>query len=297
MTHDLAGIHFMMPTPFDDLGEIDYECIPRLIKLATDAGCKGVVCLGEMGEHHRLTESERDVVVKTAIDEAKGKLTVTVGATAQSTHMAVRNAAMAAELGGSATMVAPPRMERTNPETVFNFFKSIDDAVDIPIVVQDLPQSTNVIMPPAFIARLNQELEHIIYLNLEDPPTPPKVTSVRNIAGDDLGIFGGLGGVFLLEELLRGTCGTMTGFAYPEILVSVYNHLTNGEHNQAREVFYRYLPLIRYENQQGIGLSIRKEVLKFREALRTARVRRPGPEIDEMTRKELYETIESLGLQ
>ncbi len=296
MSHDLAGIHFMMPTPFDDLGEIDYECIPLLIKLATDAGCKGVVCLGEMGEHHRLTETERDAIIKTTMNEAKGKLTVTIGATAQSTHMAVRNVAVAKELGGSSAMVAPPRMERTNLDTVFNYYKAINAAVDIPIVVQDFPQTNNVFMPPAFIARLNQELEHAVYLKLEDPPTPPKVTGVRNIIGDGMGIFGGLGGAFLLEELLRGACGTMTGFAYPEALVSVYNHLANGEHSQAREVFYRYLPLIRYENQQGIGLSIRKEVMKRRGALRTARVRHPGPEIDETTRNELYETLESLGL-
>lgn len=297
MTEPLLGIHFMMPTPFDEEGRIIEDDIPRLVDLAAQSGCAGVVCLGEMGEHQRLLEAERDRIVSAVAQQAKGRLQITVGATAQGAYAAVHYASRARELGAGAVMVAPPTMARTNLDAVFAYYKAIDDAVDIPIVVQDYPQTTNVVMPPVFLARLNQELDHALYLKLEDPPTPSKVTAVRNILGDDMGIFGGLGGAFLLEELLRGAVGTMTGFAYPEVLVAVHNHLVNGRHDEARQVFYQYLPLIRYENQQGISLALRKEVLKHRGFLRSASTRQPGPAIDETTRQELYEAIASVGLE
>ncbi|MBI4312178.1 MAG: dihydrodipicolinate synthase family protein [Chloroflexi bacterium] len=297
MAEKLGGIFFMMPTPFDDKGEIIEEDIPRLVDLAARAGCAGVVCLGEMGEHQRLMEEERGRIVRATVAQARGKLRVVVGATAQGNYGAARYAAEARELGADAVMVAPPSMARTNLDAVFGYYKGINDAVDAPIVVQDFPQSTNVVMPPVFIARLNQELDNALYLKLEDPPTPPKVTSVRNITGEDMGIFGGLGGAFLLEELLRGAVGTMTGFAYPEVLVAVHKHVVNGQHDMARQVFYQYLPLIRYENQQGVGLSLRKEVLKRRGVLQSSRLRLPGPEVDETTRQELFRTLASVGLE
>jgi len=112
-----------------------------------------------------------------------------------------------------------------------------------------------------------------------------------------MGIFGGLGGTFLYEELKRGACGTMTGFAYPEILVKIYNYMIKAEFKKAAEIFYRYLPIIRYEFQDGIGVSVRKEVLKRRGFIRYANVRHPGLQIDEVTRKELYELLDTLKLE
>ena len=88
----------------------------------------------------------------------------------------------------------------------------------------------------------------------------------------------------------------MTGYAYPEVLVEIYRNVVEGDEERAREVFYRNVPLIRYEAQAGISLSIRKEIFKHRGALQTAKVRPPGPEIDDTTRKELQRTLESLGL-
>ena len=111
-----------------------------------------------------------------------------------------------------------------------------------------------------------------------------------------MSLFGGLGGSFLLEELARGAVGTMTGFAYPEVLVEIYRRMSAGDTGGAREVFYRWMPLIRYENQPGIGLSVRKHIMMRRGLLDTATVRPPGPSIDAETQKELDELLGSLDL-
>ena len=293
----LEGIHFMMPTPFDERGKIDEGSIPALVELAVKAGCRGVVCLGVTGEATRLTDAERRLVSARVVKEAGGRLAVSVGTSATGTEMAVQRSAEAAELGATAVMVAPAPVAKQNLEAVFAYYKAVASAVNIPVVAQDLPKESSVFMPPNFIARLYQELEGVKYLKLEDPPTPPKVTAIKKLTGERLGIFGGMGGVFLYEELSRGACGTMTGFAYPEILVKVYNHVSQGELEKATGVFYRYLPLIRYEAQEGIGLSLRKEVLKRRGVLRYANLRHPGAELDEVTRQELHRLLDALELE
>lgn len=297
MAQGLEGIHFMMPTPFDDHGRVDEDSIPPLVELAAGAGCRGVVCLGVMGEFSRLSDAERSLVIRRTVEAAKGRLTVTVGTTSPGTDLAILRSKEAQELGATAVMVSPPALPKPNLDAVFAYYQSLDRHVGVPIVVQDFPRENGVFMPAPFIARLNRELQRCIYLKLEDAPTPPKVTAVRNLTGDTMGIFGGLGGVYLLEELNRGAVGTMTGFAYPEVLVRVHSHWVKGEREQARGVFYRYLPLIRYEGQEGVGLALRKEILQRRGVIKTARVRHPGAGIDEVTRKELYETIDAMELQ
>ena len=173
MPLDLAGIHMMMPTPFDEKRELVEEDLPLLLDLAANAGCKGVVCLGEMGEHNRLTEDERQRIVSTVVKHSKGRLTVTVGATGQSTHLAVLNAAQSLELGADAVMVAPPTVRKTNLDGVFAYYKAINE-VPITLVIQDFPEVNNVFMPPAFIAGSTRSWSRPGTLSWRSRPHPPK---------------------------------------------------------------------------------------------------------------------------
>ena len=100
-------------------------------------------------------------------------------------------------------------------------------------------------------------------------------------------ILGGLGGVFLLEELLAGAAGVMTGFAYPEVLVQVVTLYRAGKIDEAANIFYKFVPLMRFEFQEGIGMAIRKEVFKRRGAIADASTRQPGAVLDEGTRAAL----------
>ena len=102
-----------------------------------------------------------------------------------------------------------------------------------------------------------------------------------------MAILGGLGGVFLLEELLAGAAGVMTGFAFPEVLVKVVALYRAGRVDEAAETFYRFVPLMRFEFQEGIGMAIRKEVYRRRGALADGSTRAPGASLDEGTRAAL----------
>jgi 4-hydroxy-tetrahydrodipicolinate synthase len=188
-------------------------------------------------------------------------------------------------------------MGKPNMNALFTHYQRIAEAVKIPIVVQDYPQTSGVHMSPDFIARLAENIPSAQYLKLEDPPTPPKITAIRNLIGDKMSIFGGLGGVFLLDELARGSAGAMTGFAYPEVLLDICRNMAEGDRSTAEAVFYRHLPLLLFEFQEGIGVAIRKEALHHRGLIRSAGVRHPGPQITRETRRELLALIKTVGLE
>jgi 4-hydroxy-tetrahydrodipicolinate synthase len=296
MSDNFFGMHWMLATPFDDNEEVDTDSIPNLVRKAKDTGCTGVVALGVTGEVARLSDQERFRVAVKVIESA-GSLPVTLGTSAASTHAAVARSKEAENLGAAAVMVAAPPMQKVNFDALLNHYKRIADAVDIPIVVQDYPQTTGVTMPPEFFARVAESIPSAKYLKLEDPPTPPKITAIRKLIGDKMGIFGGLGGVFLLDELARGSMGAMTGFAYPEVLVKVIGYMADGNKAKAEEVFYRNLPLIMYEGQEGIGLSVRKQALFNRGLISSPKVRAPGGPLAPEGQQELKHLVKWLELE
>src|SRR5699024_4265542 len=109
-------------------------------------------------------------------------------------------------------------------------------------------------------------------IKLEEPPVPQKITQIL-AQNPEAQIFGGLGGQYFIEELERGAVGTMTGFAFTEALIAIYDAFTAGDRARAREIFYQYTPLLRYEGQTGVSVSIRKEILRRRGAIAHADIR------------------------
>lgn len=291
---NFGGIHFMMPTPFDSYGDVDTAPIPRLVQTAAQAGCTGVVTLGVMGEAHRLDDSERAQIIDAVVQACNGKLTTTVGISGQSIRQAATRLKEAQQLGASAVMASPPSLAKPNDNVLFAYYAQLNDASHIPLVIQDLPEQTGVHMSPQLIAQLNCILHNVRYLKLEDPPTPPKISTVIKETNGNMGIFGGLGGAFLFEELQRGASGTMTGFAYPEALVDIYSKFRSGDIEASRESFYKWLPLIRYENTAGLGLSIRKHIMTKRGMLDSPAVRPPTPKIDELGIQELEDILNAM---
>src|SRR5882672_8957339 len=148
-------------------------------------------------------------------------------------------------------------------------------------------------MEPLLLARIARVVPRARTIKLEDPPTPFKIAKIRQAAqGLEVSIFGGLGGVFLLEELMAGASGAMTGFAYPEILVEIVKAYRSGNLDQAADVFYRNVALMRFEFQEGIGMAIRKEVLRRRGVLAHAAIRAPGATLDQTTRDALERVMQ-----
>jgi len=291
----MEGIYNIVPTPFDEAGAIDEPSLRRLVDFIIDTDVDGLTILGFLGEAAKLSEAERAQVIDITLEVADGRVPVVVGATAPALDPCLRNARDAADRGAAGLLVAPPRTNRPSEASVRQHYEALSEAVGIPIVVQDFPASSGVFMTPAFIGALAADMPSCRYLKLEDDPTVQKVTAIRKV-NPEVEIFGGLGGNFMFEELQRGIVGMMTGFGFPEILVSIYRDFRAGRVEQARATFYRYLPLIRYENQPGLNLPLRKLIYTIRGAMDHAEPRRPYPVLDDVTLLELDALLAHLGL-
>ncbi len=292
----LSGVCPIALTPFTEEGHVDLWAIDSLAGLYLDSGVHGLTILGIMGEAHKLSDAERRVVTRRYVSAVGGGVPVVVGCSAMATRVTIERAREAEAAGAMAVMVAPPNNVR-NLDLVFEHYRRVAEDVSVPVVVQDEPVNTGVVMPAAFIARVVNEIEGCRYVKLEEAPTTIKITSLLKEIRTEVGIFGGLGGMYFYEELARGAVGIMTGFAYPEILVRTYELFSGGREREAREYFFRYLPLIRFEAQLGVGgVGIRKEVFRMRGAISSSHVRFPAPSLDDETLRELRELVEFLGL-
>ena len=204
-----------------------------------------------------------------------------------------RELSKAAQAAGAAmVMVSPPRAAKLNSASVKAHYAALADTLTIPIVIQDFPPVSGFAMEASLLVQITREIPAARVIKLEDPPTPLKTAKLLEAAGDvPLTIFGGLGGVYLLEELMAGSAGAMTGFAFPEILVGIVSRWQAGDRDGAADLFYRTVPLMRLEFQEGIGMAVRKEVLKRRGLIADASTRAPGATIDPGTRAALDRLI------
>jgi 4-hydroxy-tetrahydrodipicolinate synthase len=286
------GVYSIIPTAFTDAGDFDPVSQRKVVDLFINKGANGLTALGVTGEVARLEEHERAAVLELVVKQADGRVPIVAGTSADGTRTCISYSRQAKAIGASAVMVSPPRMPKLNSNAVVAHYKALADAVDLPMVVQDYPPITGFAMEPALLARIAKEIPPARTIKLEDPPTPFKTARILEAcAGTPVQIFGGLGGVFLLEELISGATGAMTGFAFPEILVTIMTHWKAGERDAAADVFYRAVPLMRFEFQEGIGMAIRKEVLRRRGALASAATRAPAGALDAPTTQALDRVI------
>jgi 4-hydroxy-tetrahydrodipicolinate synthase len=291
----LKGIYNITPTPFHPDGSLDEASLARLTDFTIKTGVNGMTILGVLGEAGKVSDAERERIIATVLETADGRLPICVGTSHAGTDQCVAYSRQAEKMGAKAVMVAPPRLSRSSDAALRRHYLAVAEAVTIPVVVQDHPASSGVTMSVDFIAAIADEAPHCRFLKLEDEPSPPKVSQVLK-ANPNVVVFGGLGGMMFLEELRHGASGTMTGFAFPEILVEIYQKYSSGDINGATEVFYHYCPLIRFENQALINLALRKQIYYLRGAITSSRVRTPFMPLDEGTLSDLEDILNRLKL-
>lgn len=279
ITSDTQGVFVIAVTPFEENGAIDHASIDRMIDFYYDKGADGLTILGMMGEAPKLTQNEAIDVTRRALRRSEGK-PVIVGVSAPGLA-AIRELTEAVmDMGAAGVMVAPPSSLKTDNQIVA-YYRNVVETIgtDVPMVLQDFPLSTGVQMTPETLRAIFEAHPSIVMLKHEDWPGLQKITDLRE--GEAKGcrrvsILCGNGGMFLTEELRRGADGAMTGFGYPEMMVDVCRLKAEGKLEAAQDLFDAYLPLMRYEQQPGLGLAVRKYVLARRGAIASATQRRPA---------------------
>lgn len=289
----LTGTWYISPTPFTDAGTVDLGSLRRVVDAAVSWGVDGITILGVMGEVADLTAAEREAVLSTVADAAEGRVPFAVGCSAPAAAVVRANAARAVEAGAAAVMVAAPGLLK-DTDTIGAFYKAAVGDSPVPVIVQDEPAATGVTMPVSVLLSALDAAGSTV-VKLEDPPTPPKISRLL-AQRPGLTVFGGLGGVSAYHEIGRGAAGTMTGFAYPEILKALRLAFAAGDRERAARLNDRFLPYLVFEGQVRVGLGIRKEVLRRRGVLATARTRGLNPLPDAATLAELDDVLARVGL-
>ncbi len=284
----LKGVFSVLPTPFLSDETLDLPGLKKVVDLYLGAGVNGLTALGVTSEAARMGEKDRLLVLETIMTHVKGKVPVVVGTSAEGLQACLDLSKAARKMGAAAVMISPPRLPKLNSAAVLNHYRTVADSAEIPIILQDYPPVSGFTMEPALLARIAKEVPSVQGIKLEDPPTPFKIARVlEQLEGRPIEIVGGLGGTYLFEELMAGGVGAMTGFAIPEILVKVVNLFHEGKKNEAADFFYRTVSLMRFEFQEGIGMAIRKEMIRRRGVPISAVTRAPGAQMDDSTLKTL----------
>ena len=288
----LYGIVPILVTPFDEAGAIDEASLRNEVDYAIHAGAHGLgIALGS--EIFKLTEAERERVSAIVIEQARDRVPVIVNTGAAATDLAVFYSTRAQELGASGVMCTPPGSGYSSSE-VISYFKAISDAISVPIVIQDT-NSTPV--PAPLILAIAKACENASYVKVESTPPASQIYKAVQKVGEKVQVFGGAGGGQFLQELRRGSIGTMPFPSTTEAFVRVWDLWQAGEKRAAERVFAdRIQPLLSIgTGTLGGGHIVHKRALQKQGVIATSVVRPPADELDPITLEELDEAFATLG--
>jgi 4-hydroxy-tetrahydrodipicolinate synthase len=282
------GVFTIAVTPFMPDGALDWDSIDRMVDFYIAQGATGLTILGMMGEAGKLSAEESIAVVKRVIARSTVPIVVGVSAPGFAAMKTLSDAAM--DLGAAGVMVAPPGNLKTDDQILTYYHNTAETLGDAPFVLQDFPLVTNVVIPTKVILQVVEDCPTCVMLKHEDWPGLEKISALRRASDAGarrISILCGNGGLYLLEEMLRGADGAMTGFAYPEMMAQVIAAHSAGNIDQARDIFDAYMPMVRYEAQPGLGLAIRKYTLAQRGVIGHDTLRKPGGVLTAETKAEV----------
>ena len=288
----LPALHGVVPilvTPFDREGRIDEDSLANLVEFNIAAGVHGLgVALGS--EVFKLNEAEREQVTRCVVRAVNRRVPVVINTGASGTDLAVFYSRAAEREGADALMVIPPSFFPVSADEIFDYYRAIDAAVSIPIILQDVPQAP---IPPGLALRIADSCPNVRYIKVETLPVTSKVAAMSEVAGERLTIFGGAGGSYFIEEMRRGALGTMPFCSQPADFVAVWNAFRAGDERTAREHFDRTIMAINRLGAQGgdIFYALHKQLLVRLGIIRTAFVRSPTTAIDPVTEREITELL------
>ena len=295
-----SGVYVIAATPFHDDGRIDTKSTDSMVDFYRACGANGLTILGVMGEAPKLDQEESVALSKQIIARAGSAMPVIVGVSAPGFANMRSLARTVMDAGAAGVMIAPPNTLRTDDQIV-TYYKQAVDAIgdDVPFVIQDFPLTFSVVMTPKVIRSIVQELPSCVMLKHEDWPGLEKISTLRGFEADGsmrhVSILCGNGGLFLDFECERGADGAMTGYAFPDMLVDVVKLQQAGKRDAAHDLFDAHLPLLRYEQQPGAGLAVRKYVLRKRGVIASDAQRKPGAGLSAKARAEVDYLFERLA--
>jgi len=280
------GVFPIVVTPFTESYELDEKGLRDLVHFCLRAGVQGLVGPANASEFSTLSDDERKRWLEIVTSEANGQVPVIASATCGHALPAIDLSRFAQKLGAQGIMSMPPHVQHPDAEGCYAYYQALSEALDIPIMVQNYIGPIGTPMSPSLLARMCKELPRVQYIKEETFPSSRMLSATIAAAGKVCkGIFGGQGGLYLVDEYRRGSVGNMPACEIPDVQVVLWNKLEAGDMAGARAMFNTVLPLINYERQYGVGVY--KELLYRRGIIATRVCRTPGKDLDAHDRAEL----------
>lgn len=267
------GLWCVLPTPFTASLAVDEASLERLLGRWTSSGAAGLVALGVFGEAAALDSDEQRRVVETVAGTTPGT-PVVVGLAARTTAVALEQAAVVVRAAGDQLAALMVQAHSSDPSVLVEHLTRLHESTGHGLVLQDYPFVSGVTVSSDHVLQVLDSCPFVVAVKAESPPTPLAIA--RLAGGTSVPVFGGLGGVGLIDELACGAAGAMTGFSHPEGLRETLDAWRDGGFEAARSAWERWLPLATFEGQPGIGLALRKQVLYHRGILASPTVRPPA---------------------
>ena len=290
------GVFPVVPTTFTDEGELDLSSQRRCVDFMIDAGSNGLAILANFSEQFVLSDAERETLTDAILDHVAGRVPVIVTTTHTSTRVCAQRSRRAQEAGASMVMVMPPyhgATIRMGETAIFEFFETLSNAIDIPIMIQDAPVSGTP-LSAALLARMATQIENVAYFKIETAGAASKLRELIRLGGDAIeGPWDGEEAITLLPDLDAGATGSMTGGGYPDGIRPIVDAYLAGRREEAVAEYARWLPLINYENRQ-CGLLACKALMKEGGVVASEAPRHPIAPLHPETRKGLIETARRL---
>ena len=290
------GVFPVVPTTFTESGELDLASQKRCVDFMIDAGSNGLCLLANFSEQFVLSDAERETLTRVMLEQVAGRVPVIVTTTHYSTQICIERSRQAEQLGAAMVMVMPPyhgATFRVSEAQIEAFYRRLNDAISIPIMVQDAPVAGTP-LSVALLARLAQQLQNLKYFKLEMPGAASKMRELIRVGGAAIeGPWDGEEAITLLADLDAGATGAMTGGAYPDGIRLIFDAFHRGDREEAVRQYGRWLPLINYENRQG-GILSAKALMKEGGVIRCDAPRHPFPEMTPEVRAGLLDAARRL---
>lgn len=293
---ELQGVYPILATPFDEQGNLDEDSLRELVRFQIAQEVDGIALFGNASEMYTLTNDERKRISHIVVEETGGRVPLVYGTGHTGVRGAVELSQEAEKDGASALMVLPPYYVKPDEKRMYDYFAEVAQSVKIPIMIQDAPNTSGVNMSVDLLVQLNRDFHNIAYVKVEAPPTVPKIKEVIDRSGGNLKVFGGLNGIYYVEELESGAIGMMPACEFPDVCVKIFNHFTKQEFVKARQLFYKYLPFIRIGTLGKYAMAVHKEILKAGGVIESSHVRNPNIPLTDEIKKYVYDTIDGLTL-
>ena len=290
------GVFPVVPTTFDESGNLDLDSQRRCLDFMIDAGSDGLSILANFSEQFVISDQERALLTETILQHVAGRVPVIVTTTHFSSQLCAERSRRAQAAGAAMVMAMPPYHGATIrvPELgIYDFFRRVSDAVAIPIMIQDAPVSGTA-LSAAFLARLAREVDRVAYFKIEVPQAAAKLRTLIELGGAAVeGPWDGEEAITLMADLDAGATGAMTGGGYPDGIRQIMDPFQAGRRDEAVAAYERWLPLINYENRQ-CGLLACKALMKEGGVIASDAVRHPILPLHPATRAGLIEAARRL---